>query len=62
VRTIAGTARVFVVNGDRVEERVVMVGQPVGDLVEITSGLKAGEQVVATGVDRVVDGVRVVVR
>jgi RND family efflux transporter MFP subunit len=62
VRTIAGTARVFVVNGDRVEERVVMVGQPIGGLVEVTSGLTAGEQVVATGVDRVVDGVRVVVR
>ena len=62
VRTIAGTARVFVVNGDRVEERVVMAGQPVGDRVEITSGLKAGEKVAATGVERVVDGVRVVVR
>lgn len=62
VRTISGTARVFVVNGDRVEERVVMVGQAVGERVEITSGLKAGERVVAKDVDRVTDGVRVVVR
>jgi len=41
---------------------VVMVGQAVGEQVEITSGIKAGERVVASGVDRVVDGVRVVMR
>ena len=62
VRTVSGTARVFVVNGDRVEERVVMVGQAVGDRVEITSGLTKGERVVASGADRMTDGVRVVVR
>lgn len=62
IRTISGTARVFVIVDDRIEERVVMAGQLVGDQVEITSGLKAGERVVASGVDRVVDGVRVVVR
>lgn len=62
VRTVSGTARVFVVNGDRVEERVVMVGQAVGERVELTSGVKAGERVVANGVERVVDGVRVVGR
>lgn len=62
VRTISGTARVFVVNGDRVEERIVTTGQSIGDKVEITSGLKAGEIVAATGVDRLVDGVRVVVK
>lgn len=62
VRTVSGTARVFVVNGDRVEERVVMVGQAVGERVELTSGVKAGERVVANGVERVVDGGRVVGR
>jgi RND family efflux transporter MFP subunit len=62
VRTVAGTARVFVLAGDRVEERVVMLGQPVGDRVEVTSGLKKGERVVASGTDRIVDGVRVVAR
>ena len=62
VRTIAGTARVFVVQGDRVEERVVMTGQVVGPRVEIADGLKAGETVVAAGVDQLVDGVRIVVR
>ncbi len=62
VRSISGTSRVFVIAGDRVEERVVMVGQRVGEQDEITSGLKAGERVVAKDVDRLVDGVRVVVR
>jgi multidrug efflux pump subunit AcrA (membrane-fusion protein) len=59
---VSGTARVFVVNGDRVEERIVTVGQAVDDRVEITSGLKAGEKVVSTGVERLVDGIRVVAR
>jgi membrane fusion protein (multidrug efflux system) len=62
VRTISGTARVFVIKEDRVEERIVTAGQAIGEQVEITSGLKAGERVVAIGVDRLVDGVRVVVR
>jgi membrane fusion protein (multidrug efflux system) len=62
VRTVSGTARVFVVNGDRAEERVITAGQPVGDRIEVTSGVKAGELVVSTGVERLVDGVRVVAR
>ncbi len=57
-----GTARVFVVSGDRVEERVVMVGQTVGPRIEITSGLTAGEQVATSGVESLADGVRVAVR
>jgi membrane fusion protein (multidrug efflux system) len=62
VRTVAGTARVFVIAEGRAEERVVMTGQAVGDLVEISSGLKAGERVAASGVDQLVDGVRVQAR
>ena len=59
VRTVAGTSRVFVVTGDTVEERIVTVGQPVGDLTEITSGLKAGEKVATSNVTQLADGVRV---
>lgn len=62
LRTVAGTARVFVVAGERVEERVVMVGQTVDDRVEITDGLEPGEQVATSGVEALVDGLRVVVR
>jgi len=59
VRTVAGTSRVFVVAGDKAEERIVTIGQPVGELVEITSGLKAGENVATSSVAQLADGVRV---
>ena len=59
IRTVAGTSRVFVVSGDKAEERIVTIGQPVGDLVEITSGLKAGEKVATSSVAQLADGARV---
>ena len=62
VRTIAGTARVFVIVNDRAEERIVMTGQVVGEQVEIVSGVKNGERVATSGVEQLVDGVKVAVR
>jgi membrane fusion protein (multidrug efflux system) len=62
VRTVSGTARVFVVTADRAEERIVMTGQTVGDRIELTDGVTAGERVVASGIDALADGVRVAVR
>ncbi len=59
VRTVAGTSRVFVVSGDKAEERIVTIGQPVGDLIEITSGLQAGEKVATSSVAQLADGIRV---
>jgi RND family efflux transporter MFP subunit len=59
VQTTAGTSRVFVVVGDRVEERVVTTGQTVGASVEIARGLKAGERVATKNVAQLVDGSRV---
>jgi RND family efflux transporter MFP subunit len=59
VQTLGGTSRVFVVNGDRVEERIVTTGQTVGDLVEITKGLKAGERVATKNLGQLVDGAKV---
>jgi RND family efflux transporter MFP subunit len=56
VQVTAGTSRVYVVNGDRAEDRVVTVGQSVGALVEVTSGLKAGEQVATTNISQLADG------
>jgi hypothetical protein len=61
VRTVAGTARVFVIATDRAEERVVMTGQAVGDQIEIVSGLKAGERLAATAVNQLVGGIRIAV-
>lgn len=59
IRTVSGTSRVFVVAGGRAEERLVTTGQAVGELMEITSGLKAGEQVATTNLTQLVDGVAV---
>jgi membrane fusion protein (multidrug efflux system) len=59
VRTLSGTSRVFVVAGDRVEERIVTTGQQLDSLIEITSGLKAGERVATKDVAQLVDGMRV---
>ena len=44
-RRLPARAACSVVNGDHVEERIVTTGQSVGDLIEITNGLKAGERV-----------------
>ena len=62
VRTVSGTARVYVVSGDRVEERIVTVGQQAGALVEIGTGLKANETVAASNVEQLTDGARVAAR
>jgi RND family efflux transporter MFP subunit len=59
VRTVSGTPRVFVVSGDRVEERVVATGQTVDGQIEIATGVKAGERVAASSVEQLVDGVRI---
>jgi RND family efflux transporter MFP subunit len=59
VRTVSGTSRVFVVAGGRAEERLITTGQTVGHQVEITAGLKAGEQVATTNLTQLVDGVEV---
>ena len=59
VRTVSGTSRVFVVTGDRAEERIVTTGQKVDPLVEITTGLKAGERVATENVTQLVDGIKV---
>jgi membrane fusion protein, multidrug efflux system len=59
VQTAAGTSRVWVVDGDRVEERVITIGQPLEALVEVTNGLKAGERVATANVAQLADGMAV---
>jgi membrane fusion protein, multidrug efflux system len=56
IETIAGTSRVYVVKGDKVEERIVTSGETVGSQVEITSGLSKGETVAAEPKGRLTDG------
>ncbi|MCU1381950.1 MAG: hypothetical protein JWL71_647 [Acidobacteria bacterium] len=59
VQTLSGTSRVYVVAGDHVEERIVTTGETVGDLVEITKGLKAGERIATKNVAQLADGIKV---
>jgi hypothetical protein len=48
--------RVFVVQGDRLAVRELQVGERLGDRIEVTGGVKAGEQVATTDVESLVDG------
>ena len=59
VETVAGTSRVYVVKGDKAEERIVTLGETVGNQVEITSGVAAGEVVAAEPKGRIADGTAV---
>ena len=56
VETVAGTSRVYVVKDGKVEERIVTLGEKVGDRIEIVTGVKAGELVVAEPRGRLADG------
>ena len=56
VVTIAGTSRVFVVSNARAEERLVTVGQAVEKLIEVTSGLEAGDHVATKNVAQLAEG------
>jgi len=59
VQTLGGASRVFVVSGNVVEERLVTLGQTADDTVEVTKGLKSGERVATTGINQLVDGLKV---
>ena len=59
VRTVDGTAIVFVVRGERAERLAVRTGATDGDLIEVVSGLNAGDRVVSDGTVALVDGARV---
>ncbi|MBS2028627.1 MAG: efflux RND transporter periplasmic adaptor subunit [Deltaproteobacteria bacterium] len=50
---------VYVVDGDTVHRRRVTVGVDNGDWLEVTSGLKAGEQVVVAGLESLSEGAKV---
>jgi RND family efflux transporter MFP subunit len=59
VETVAGTSRVYVLTGNKVEERIVTIGEKVGDRIELQTGVKAGEQVAVNPRGKLADGVRV---
>jgi len=57
VRTEADTSRVFVIKNGRAEQRLVQLGQTEGDLIEIRSGIAAGELVATSNVEQLSDGI-----
>jgi len=59
VVTESGVSRVFVLGPERVSERLVLLGERHGDLVEIRNGLSAGERVVVNPDRRLTDGLAV---
>jgi RND family efflux transporter MFP subunit len=54
-----GVNRVFVVDGDKLVVRELKVGERIGDRIEILSGVKAGERVAVTDVEKLADGMKV---
>jgi membrane fusion protein (multidrug efflux system) len=56
VRTEAGVSRVFIVADHKVQERVVSVGERIGDVVIIAEGLAEGDVVAIDQLDRLGDG------
>lgn len=61
IRPIGGVSHVFVIRGDRIEQRMVTPGTVVGDRTEVLKGLSAGEQVALGDVAGLSDGARVIV-
>lgn len=59
VETVAGTSRVYVIGaGDKAEERIVTLGEKLGDRVELASGVKGGEKVASDPRGKLTDGTR----
>jgi HlyD family secretion protein len=54
-----GVNRVFVVNGDTLVAHELKVGDRLGDRIEIISGVKAGDQVAMTDIEKLTDGQKV---
>ena len=52
-------AYVFVVEGDQVARREVSLGEDLGDRLEVSSGLKPGDEVVKRGIDSLATGMKI---
>jgi membrane fusion protein (multidrug efflux system) len=62
VETIAGTSRAYVIKNDKIEERIVTVGETIGHQVEITSGVTKDDTVAVAPKGHLSDGLEVRVR
>jgi RND family efflux transporter MFP subunit len=54
-----GVNRVFVVDGDHLAMRELKVGERIGERIEVLEGVKPGESIATTGVDKLEDGLKV---
>jgi len=59
IRNLSGSFRVYVVSGDRVEERVITPGQVVEASTEVGSAVAEGEELARTNLALLSDGARI---
>jgi RND family efflux transporter MFP subunit len=59
VREVGNTRRVFVIRSERLEDRIVTLGQLAGERVEVTSGLADGDVVALPGSHALAEGTAV---
>jgi len=59
VEAMAGTSRAYVIKNNKIEERIVTVGETVGQQVEITSGLTREDTVAVSPKGHLSDGLEV---
>jgi len=59
VQNIAGLNKVFVIDNGRASERIVKTGASDGDLIEVVSGVKSGESVAISNLDKLQEGTAV---
>ncbi|GIU81361.1 MAG: hypothetical protein KatS3mg006_0425 [Pyrinomonadaceae bacterium] len=60
VRTEGNKTKVFVVKDGRAEERTVKLGIQNGNLIEVQQGVKEGEMIAVTNIERLFDGAKVI--
>lgn len=59
VTTRSGKSVVFLIKGDRVAATQVTLGNRIGDMVEVQSGVKAGDKLAVKPLDKLKDGTRI---
>ena len=62
VETVAGTSRVYAVKDNRIEERIVTLGEKLDTQIEITSGVAKGDVIATEPKGRLSDGQQVTTR
>jgi len=62
VASRAGRAVVYQIRDNRAVEVPVSTGQKLGGLIEIKSGIKEGEKIIAKADDRIATGAKVAVK